>query len=160
MNDTPAWKLQQSDFEKAANEHSLMQKKKKLQQQGAPQAEIAQTKLEGVDPSKAASLSPSLNKTVAAAQLAQSVGAVPSEGGAGGAISGAITGAQVGGVPGAVIGGIAGAVMGSASARAAKKAHNRQVEAQKHQQLGQIAQAEGQNIANVLSGMGARMKIY
>jgi hypothetical protein len=79
-----------------------------------------------------------------------------------GMMSGAVQGASAGaafGPYGAAIGAVAGAVMGSASASAARKAKNRQIEAQKLKAIGEIKQQEGQQIANVLAGMGSRMKI-
>lgn len=80
-------------------------------------------------------------------------------GGVDGAISGAMTGASVGGVPGAIIGGVAGAVQGAAAARAAAKAHNRQVEAKKHQALAEIEMRKGQQMSSAIQGMAGRMRI-
>ena len=96
------------------------------------------------------------SKVAAAAGIASKMAGISSEGMEGGAISGAMAGSAFG-APGAVVGAIAGGVMGAAQSRAAAKAHNAQVEANKLAALGQIEEEKGKNIANVLSGMGARM---
>jgi hypothetical protein len=135
--------LKMKELRSGQSQHDAFLKKKEAFESGADMAQAAPK---------------GMAKASAAASLAQQMGALPSEGGMGGAIQGATTGAAFG-VPGAVVGGIAGAVMGSAAARSAAKAKNRQIEAQKHMQLGDIAQQEGQNIAAVLANMGQRMKI-
>lgn len=77
-----------------------------------------------------------------------------------GMISGAMAGGMSGmGVPGAVIGGVAGAVQGAAAARAAAKAHNRQVEAKKHQALADIEMKKGEQLSAAIQGMAGRMRI-
>lgn len=82
------------------------------------------------------------------------------EGATQGMISGAMAGGMAGmSVPGAIIGGVAGAVQGAASARAAAKAHNRQVEAQKHQALADIEMKKGQQLSSAISDMARRMSI-
>jgi outer membrane lipoprotein SlyB len=78
----------------------------------------------------------------------------------GGAAQGAAVGTSIMPGWGTAIGAVAGAVMGSASASAARKAKNRQIEAQKLKAIGEIKQREGEQLANVLAGMGSRMKIY
>lgn len=86
-----------------------------------------------------------------------------SQGDAGGALSGAasgaMAGAQFGGAPGALVGGATGALMGIAKSRAARKAHNAQVESQKIQQQGQIEKDKQDKIANALGMMGQRMSL-
>lgn len=141
------------------NQHSLMQKKKLASDAGLPQEAVKEIKLEGVNPSQAQpSNGLSVNKAVAAAGLAQQMGVMPQEGPLGGVVSGATAGAAFG-PAGAAVGAVAGGVMGAASAAAARKRRNAEIEAKKHMAIGQIRQQEGQNIANVLSNMGSRMKI-
>jgi hypothetical protein len=144
--------LKMKELRSGQAEHDLFLKKQKAFEAGEDPSKVVPSTVDKGAPS-------TLAKGAAAASIAQQMGALPSEGGLGGAVSGAATGAAFG-VPGAIVGGIAGAVMGSASAAAARKAENRRIEAQKHRALGEIKQQEGQQIANVLAGMGSRMKIY
>jgi outer membrane lipoprotein SlyB len=98
------------------------------------------------------------NKFMQAAQIYQAAGG-SQEGALGGAMSGAMTGASLGGGPGAVIGGAAGALMGIAKSRAARKAHNAQVESNKIQRQGDIERDKQQQIGNALAMMGQRMSL-
>lgn len=104
-----------------------------------------------------------LKKFQAAAGIAKQMSGAQGQGGTdekSGAMSGAVSGAMSGaafGPHGAAIGGVAGAVMGVASARAARKAHNAQVEAKKLEALGEIEEKKQQRIADILAQMGGRM---
>jgi len=97
-----------------------------------------------------------LDKAAAAAKIAQSMGIGPQGGMMGGAMSGAATGAAFGG-PGAVIGAVAGGIMGAAQSRAAAKAHNAKLEAEKQKALGEIEMEKGRQLSQAIGSMGARM---
>jgi hypothetical protein len=101
------------------------------------------------------------DKLAAGLGLANAVmGGASGEGGAlGSAVSGAAAGAAFGPI-GAAVGGIAGGVMGAAGEAAKRKAHNRQVEAQKHRALGEIEQRKGEQLSAAIAAMGQRMAIY
>jgi hypothetical protein len=103
-------------------------------------------------------LEKNLSKGAAVANIAQSAGVLPTEGAGGGLVSGAAAGAQFG-VPGALIGGAVGGIMGAAGSAAKRKAHNRMVEAQKHQAIAQIEQQKGMQLSAAIASMGQRMSL-
>ena len=119
----------------------------------------AQGQYEAEQKKKKGQSSGNTDKYIAGAQLATKMMSSGEEGGqttdsttgmAQGAVSGAATGSAFGPY-GAAIGAVAGGIMGAASANSARRAKNKQIEAQKLKNIGDIKQREGEQIANVLA---------
>jgi len=105
-----------------------------------------------------------MDKYAAAASMAGKITGVTgdpsgmneSDGAMSGAMSGVMTGSSFGPY-GAAVCAVAGGIMGAAQSRAAAKAHNAKIEANKLKALGEIEEKKGLAVANILQTMGSNM---